>query len=88
METAKTSLEGSDLGLKKIEIAGDLRRDSELISNLSVVAQKPGAKVSPLKFGGLTVYVANPQRFGAALLFATGSDSHLKQLRRLAQKKD
>jgi DNA polymerase (family 10) len=86
METAKTSLERSDLGLQKIEIAGDLRRGSELISNLSVVAQKVGAKVSPLKFGELTVYVANPQRFGAALLFATGSEGHLKQLRRLAQK--
>jgi DNA polymerase (family X) len=86
METAKTSLERSDLGLQKIEIAGDLRRGSELITNLSVVAQKPGAKVPPLKFGELTVYVANPQRFGAALLFATGSEGHLKQLRRLAQK--
>jgi DNA polymerase (family X) len=86
METAKTSLERSNLGLQKIEIAGDLRRGSELISNLSVVAQKPGAKLSPLKFGELTVCVANPQRFGAALLFATGSEGHLKQLRRLAQK--
>jgi DNA polymerase (family 10) len=87
MEGAKASLQRSNLGLQKIEIAGDLRRGNELITDLSLIAQKSGAKVSPLKFGELTVHVANPQRFGAALLFATGSEAHLRQLRRLAQKR-
>jgi DNA polymerase (family 10) len=87
MEAAKASLQRSNLGLQKIEIAGDLRRGSELVTDLCLVAQKPGAKISPLKFGELTVNVASPKRFGAALLYATGSQAHLKQLHRLAQKR-
>jgi DNA polymerase (family 10) len=35
----------------------------------------------------LTLHVANSSRFGAVLLFATGSEDHLDQLQKLASKK-
>src|SRR4029450_5505482 len=68
-------------------IAGDLRRGCELVSNLALAAEQPGGKTARLQFGDLKVHVANPSRFGAALLFATGSESHLDQLQKLAIKK-
>jgi DNA polymerase (family 10) len=85
--TAKANLENSSLGLEAIAIAGDLRRGSELVSNLVLVAQKEAPETSQLRFGELTVHLANQDRFGAALLFATGSESHLEQLQMLAKKK-
>jgi DNA polymerase (family 10) len=80
-------LENSKLGLKAITVAGDLRRGSELVSDLTVVAEKEVAEASQLKFGELTVHVANHEGLGAAMLFATGSASHLDQLHKLAKKK-
>jgi DNA polymerase (family X) len=87
LESAKVSLKRANLGLKEIAIAGDLRRGCELVSNLTLVGEKSGSKTSHLKFGELTVHVASQNRFGAALLFATGSEGHLNELRSLAQKK-
>jgi DNA polymerase (family 10) len=87
LEAATASLKRSSLELRKIEIAGDLRRGNELVSNLSLVAEKPRSKTSRLQFGELTVHLANHNRFGAALLFATGSEAHLMQLRNLARKR-
>jgi DNA polymerase (family X) len=87
LSAAETSLKRSSLNLKKIMIAGDLRRGCELVSNLALAAERPGGKTSRLKFGDLTVHMGAPGRFGAALLFATGSKSHLDQLQKLASKK-
>ena len=87
LDTAKGNLERSNLGLKSITVAGDLRRGFELVSDLALVAEKEVGEASQLSFGELTVYVANRDRLGAALLFATGSASHLDQLRKLAKKK-
>jgi DNA polymerase (family 10) len=86
LSAAEASLKRSNLNLKKIAIAGDLRRGCELVSNLALAAEQPGAKMARLQFGELTVHVAKPSRFGAALLFATGSEKHLDQLRILAEK--
>jgi DNA polymerase (family 10) len=87
LSAAEESFKRSSLNLKKIMIAGDLRRGCELVSNLALAAEQPGGKTSRLQFGELTLYVAAPSRFGAALLFATGSESHLGQLQKLASKK-
>jgi DNA polymerase (family 10) len=87
LSAAEASLKRSNLNLKKIVVAGDLRRCCELVSNLALAGQQPGARTKSQKFGELTVYMASPSRFGAALLFATGSDSHLNQLQKLARKK-
>jgi DNA polymerase (family 10) len=72
-----------------ITVAGDFRRGCELISDLSLVAVDPqhhdDTKV--IKYGELTVYLAGPERYGVALLLATGSQQHLEALIKLAQKK-
>jgi DNA polymerase (family 10) len=73
--------------LRAITVAGDLRRGAELISELALVAEKEVPETSQLRFGELTVHVANHDRLGATLLFATGSKSHLDQLQALAKKK-
>jgi len=87
LATARGNLERSNLGLKSIMVAGDFRRGSELVSDLALVAEKRVPEVSQLKFGELTVHIANHDRLGAAMLFATGSASHLDQLHKLAKKK-
>ena len=87
LATAKANLENSRLGLKSITVAGDLRRGSELVSDLALVAEKEVPETSQLRFGELTLHLANQNRLGAALLFATGSESHLDQLQTLAKKK-
>ena len=87
LTSAKASLQKSGLGLKNIQTAGDVRRGSELVSDLALVAEQTGAKTQRLNFGDLRVHVANGKRLGAALLFATGSDAHLEQLQKLAAKK-
>ncbi len=40
-----------------------------------------------MNFGELKLHLANRRRFGAAWLFATGSEAHLKQLQNIARKK-
>jgi DNA polymerase (family X) len=87
LSAAEASLKRSNLNTKKIAIAGDLRRGCELISDLALAAEQPGGKAARLKFGDLTLHVGKPSRFGATLLFATGSDSHLEQLQKFASKK-
>src|SRR6185437_14791962 len=87
LSAAEESFKRSNLNLKKIVVAGDLRRGCELVSNLALAAEQPGGKTSRLQFGDLRLHVANSGRFGAALLFATGSEDHLDQLQKLASKK-
>ena len=87
LSTARANLENSSLGLKAITVAGDLRRGCELVCELALVAEKEVSETSQLRFGELTVHVANQDRLGAALLFATGSESHLDQLQAVAKKK-
>jgi DNA polymerase (family X) len=87
LEAARATLNKSELGLKNLQIAGDFRRGSELVNDLALVAEKPASRTSRLRFGDLTVHVAKRSRLGGALLFATGSEAHLKQLRKLAAKK-
>jgi DNA polymerase (family X) len=87
LNAAKISLQKGDLDFTSLQIAGDFRRGSELVSDLALVAEQKGAKTTRLKFGDLTVHVANGRQLGAALLFATGSDAHLEQLKKLAAKK-
>jgi DNA polymerase (family 10) len=60
LSAAETSLKRSSLNLKKIMIAGDLRRGCELVSNLALAAERPGGKTSRLKFGDLTVHMGAP----------------------------
>jgi DNA polymerase (family 10) len=86
---AKVSLRKSHPGLKRITIAGDFRRGCELVGDLAIVAEapkaaKPSASASAK---GLHIRLADRKHFGAALLFATGSPTHVEQLQALAADK-
>jgi DNA polymerase (family 10) len=75
-------------GLRKITIAGDMRRACELVSDLRLVAVDPKAsKVKEEHFGGLMLHTCPATRFGTVLLQATGSQAHLDQLGVCAHRK-
>jgi DNA polymerase (family X) len=75
-------------GVRKIAIAGDLRRGCELVADLRLVAVDPKAKgVTEEKFGPVTVHTSPSARFGAVLVHATGGERHIMQLAALARKK-
>jgi DNA polymerase (family X) len=74
--------------LRKITIAGDLRRACELVSDLSLVAVDPKAvEATEEQFGPVTLYTCPAARFGAVLLQATGNKRHIDELTALARKK-
>jgi DNA polymerase (family 10) len=74
--------------LRKITIAGDLRRACELVSDLRLVAIDPNiTQVAEERFGPVMLHTGPPARFGAMLLHATGSERHIAQLAALARKK-
>ncbi len=74
--------------LRKVAVAGELRRGCELVSDLRLVAVDPKATaVAEEQFGGVTLHTCPPARFGAVLLGATGSEHHVAQLGALARKK-
>ena len=88
LEHAMESLRSARPDLKRLTIAGDFRRGCELVGNFSIVAEAPtGAAPAAANAGGLQVYLTDRRRFGAALLFATGSAAHLDELRALAADK-
>jgi len=49
LSAAEESFKRSNLKLKKIVAAGDLRRGCELVSNLALAAEQPGGKTSRLQ---------------------------------------
>lgn len=69
--------------------AGEFRRGCELIRDLALVAVDPNhhGATEPIHQGELTLHLASPQRYGIALLLATGSSAHLDALRALAERK-
>src|SRR4051794_7495348 len=86
LEHARETLAGAHAELKRLTIAGDLRRGCELVADLSLVAETPGSdrEAAVLNSSGLKVFLADKKHFGAALLHGTGSSEHLDQLRELA----
>lgn len=83
---AKDSLRKARPELKRVTIAGDFRRGCELVGDLAIVAEAvqadKTAKVSAAD--GLQIRLSDRKRFGAALLFATGSTAHIERLQALA----
>ena len=72
--------------LTRIVPAGDFRRGCELVSSLALVAEMPRAKRAPsIDLGEeITLRLAPASRYGAALLFATGSAAHWRELQAVA----
>jgi DNA polymerase (family 10) len=74
--------------LRRITIAGDLRRACELVSDLRLIAVDPKAvETTEERFGRLALHTCPAARFGAVLLQATGNKRHIEQLTALARKK-
>jgi DNA polymerase (family X) len=86
---AKDSFREARPELKRVTIAGDFRRGCELVGELTIVAEAPtvdGTSNAPAT-DGLQIRLSDRKHFGAALLFATGSASHIEQLQALAAEK-
>jgi DNA polymerase (family 10) len=89
LEYAANEIARSEPEWTNITPAGDFRRGCELIGDLSLVAIDPQHRggTKTVTHGELTVHLASPERFGIALLLATGSEAHVEALSKLAQKK-
>ena len=76
-------------GIRRVAIAGDLRRGCELIRDLSLVAEADVRSAAAVPGSGseLKVHFSDRRHFGAALLDATGSPTHLAMLRAFAKSK-
>ena len=70
-----------------VEIVGDFRRGSELVTDLALAAETKKPSGSEETSRGLTLAVTDKKHYGASLLHATGSAEHLKQLAELAHDK-
>src|SRR5687767_258030 len=76
------------MGLTRIATAGDFRRGCELVFNLAIVAQRADDSLpQSFRSGELTVHTTDKKGYGITLLLATGSDTHVQELRRLARSK-
>ena len=89
LAAAQQNLRRGHKELEHIAIAGDFRRGSELVTDLSLVGVAPSikGKTTSVASGDLTVHITDPKRFGITLLRATGSSEHLRLLTELARKK-
>jgi DNA polymerase (family 10) len=85
LEGAERHLREAFPGIERVTAAGDFRRGCELVSDLAMVAEIGGRRPELLESGSdFKVFLTDDQHYGAALLQATGSVEHLKQLRSLA----
>jgi DNA polymerase (family X) len=86
LELAQAQLMRSRPGSSRITPAGDFRRGCELIGDLSLVAQvsDPHAVSKQEDQSPLALHLTDKQHYGAALLLATGSQEHLRELREIA----
>jgi DNA polymerase (family 10) len=80
--SATAVLKRSIPGLVRTVTAGDIRRGSELVSDLAVVAEVNRLDHPPklIKSGEMSVHLTDPRRFGITLLIATGSRRHVEAL--------
>ena len=74
---------------QNITPAGEFRRGCELVGALSLVAVDPKLRGKDRTEQGdqLTIHVTSRERYGIALLLATGSDQHIEALRARAAKR-
>jgi DNA polymerase (family 10) len=87
LASAEARLRLGRANFARIAPAGEFRRGCELISDPCLVAQSAdhGDDHGLLVLGnGVKVHLAHRNRYGLALLFATGSPQHIGELRRIA----
>jgi DNA polymerase (family X) len=85
LDQAKKNLKAGRSDLKSVTAAGEFRRQCELVGDLVLVAVS--GKGGQITNGAVTVLLCREDNFGSALLFATGSDSHIAGLKRIARAK-
>jgi DNA polymerase (family X) len=88
--TATGTLDRAEPDLVRVVAAGDLRRGSELVSDLAVVAEVKrldGVRSRIAESGDLAVHVTDARCVGITLLLATGSQRHLESLQQRAKEK-
>src|SRR6184192_2834572 len=90
-ETQATAIVGhlrAGGGIRQIEVAGSYRRRRESIGDLDVLVTSGDSATVKLR-GGLQVDLraVEPDAYGAALLYFTGSKAHNIELRKIAQEK-
>jgi DNA polymerase (family 10) len=90
LQSAASNLERSRPKLRRIELAGDVRRGCEVVADLALVAETArlgsGDRVLQLN-AEIKLHVAEPAGYGVALLFATGSPGHVRALQAFAAAK-
>jgi DNA polymerase (family X) len=71
---AKDSLHSARPDLKRLTVAGDFRRGCELVGDLSIVAEAPKARETPLSSAadGLQVHLTDRKHFGDTLASRKG----------------
>jgi DNA polymerase (family X) len=85
LEAAIANLRRSHRDLTRIVAAGDARRGCEVVGDLSIVACGRDDAEGPVRLGqGIALHVAEPALYGVALLRATGSAAHLRDLEAFA----
>ena len=91
LETVQEQLRRSNLSIDQIIPAGDFRRGCELVADLAVVVETSKLDGEPRKLvstSQTSVWLTDKRRLGVTLMFATGSQEHIAQLRELAAKKN
>jgi DNA polymerase (family 10) len=89
LEAAIANLRRSHPEYAAVVAAGDVRRGCEVVSDLSIVAlakDEAGDASMPLN-QTITLHVAGPPRHGVALLLATGSADHVRELKAFAEER-
>ena len=85
---AKKRLVTARPDILEVIVAGDFRRQCELVGDFSLVAVMKDSKKPAPKLGGkIKLHIATKDNKGSVLLFATGNAAHLDELAALARKK-
>ena len=78
LESAQENLGTTHPALRDITIAGDLRRQCELVGDLSLVAISDKPRAAKLVLSKIRLHVCREGNFGSTLLFETGSAAHVQ----------
>ena len=88
LEEAQKNLSRTHPHMRQVTLAGDVRRQCELVADLSLVAiLDRGQPPKPMP-NNIQIHCCEENSFGAALLFATGSPGHIRSLVTLAKTKN
>ena len=91
LKAAEKHLREARPDIIRVTPAGDFRRGSELVGDLSLVAEVrklPNGPQTITAGGQLTAHLTDAAHYGITLLLATGSNSHLASLRAVAGKRN